>query len=298
MTGTERYGLRPRRVVVVGGTTYLGARLCEALLLRGDHVVAMDAPAACAAADTVRLQRTARFRLVRHEPEDPGPAPFGVDVVFHLAAAPEPAFIAPARRLTTATLGTLHALGIARHNNARLVLASLPSNAHRVDTDQALADGFRISHAVDAVLVRIGEFVGPGMDRDHHGAVVGLVRNAMVDPPLVVSSDGMRSHRVCDVDDVVAGLIAVADSRTEGPVLLEHPDPVSEVDLAMEIAAAAGTACRVVFARSNSDRHLRLASTPALDRLPCPEGWVPRVGVREALTRAVSSWSVPPIDAA
>lgn len=291
----EHTGGRRRRVVVVGGASYLGSRLCAALLARGDSVVAMDSPAACAAVAPPLPRLRRRFELVSHEADDPGPVPQGVRVVVHLAGDHEPAAGPAEDRPTAATLGLLHALRVARENDARLVLASLPANAHRVETDEALAHGYRLAHDVEAVLVRVGDFVGPGMASGERGDVADLVRDAIAHQALVVAGGGLRSHRVCDVDDVVAGLVAVAGSRERGPVGLQHPDAFSEVDLAMAIAAAAGTACTVRFEGPGPGSQRRpLASQPSLDRLPCPEGWTPQVSVREALVRAMASWEPRP----
>lgn len=257
---------------MVGTQGLLTTRLCETLSAQGDDVI----------------------QLPLEVPDDPPPVPDEVDLVIHLSDGPY-AERAPANGLTSSTLRTLHALRVARDNHARLVIASMPSNEHRVATDEALSEGYRRAQDVDAVLVRVGEHVGPGMAVDGPGVVAGLLHDALGDQPLVVAVDDTRSHRILFVDDVVDGLLTVAGSDATGPFRLEHPDAVSGTDLALAVAAAAQTSCRIDFAPRSAT-----GPTPRAEAAPGPDllGWTPKVDLREALSRTVGAPRLASIDIA
>lgn len=280
MTVTE---LRPdgrrssARFVLTGSRCYLADRLAEELLRHGERVVVLEPAGGAARPADGRLQ------VVEHEPEDPAvPADLGddVDVVLHVAAGPDEESL---RGLSGASLATLFALRLARANGARLVIASLPGNADHLHADEALAAGYRSSHAVDTVLARVAECYGPAMPGDLGGVVACLLRQAGESGSVVVSSDDPQGHSVCFVDDVVEGLIGLARGCAEGPVYLGPDREATTAELAREVALATGARYRVVTRRP-SHAHAAPARALAGER---PNGWRPRTALREGLRRCL-----------
>src|SRR4029450_3219264 len=81
---------RQRRVVVTGGSGFLGSHLCEALLGRGDEVVCLDSFLTSTPATVAPLLSEPGFQLLRcditHFVHVPGP----VDLVLHFASPASP----------------------------------------------------------------------------------------------------------------------------------------------------------------------------------------------------------------
>jgi dTDP-glucose 4,6-dehydratase len=114
------------RAVVTGGAGFLGSHLCEALIARGDEVVCLDNFLTGDPANVAHLMEQPGFRLVRADVTDYVHVAGPVDLVLHFAspASPIDYLRVPIETLKVGSIGTLHALGLAREKSARFVLAS------------------------------------------------------------------------------------------------------------------------------------------------------------------------------
>ena len=114
------------RVVITGGAGFLGSHLCDALLARGDEVVAMDNLVTGSTDNIAHLFGHDGFTYVKHDVSNyiwvPGP----VDVVMHFASPASPVDFEriPIQILKVGGLGTHNLLGLARAKHAKFFLAS------------------------------------------------------------------------------------------------------------------------------------------------------------------------------
>src|SRR4029453_13245243 len=114
------------RTVVAGGAGFLGSHLCEALLDRGEEVVAIDNLVTGSVDNVEHLFARPGFTFVDHDVSTylwvPGP----VDAVLHFAspASPVDYLMIPIQTLKVGSLGTHNGLGLAKSKGARFLLAS------------------------------------------------------------------------------------------------------------------------------------------------------------------------------
>ena len=121
-----RRSLMPR-AVVTGGAGFLGSHLCRALHARGWEVVAVDDLSTGFVANVEDLLDRPNFEFVEHDVIYGLPIDGPVSAVLHLAsAASPPAYLGrPIATLEVGSIGTQHALELARkHDGARVLLAS------------------------------------------------------------------------------------------------------------------------------------------------------------------------------
>ncbi len=234
-----------RRVVVTGGAGFLGSHLCTALVAQGVEVVALDNFLTGSPGNVAHLMHEPGFRLVRCDVTDFVHVPGRVDLVLHFAspASPLDYLRMPVETLKVGSVGTWHALGLAKEKGARFVLASTsevygdPQVHPQPETywghvnpigprgvydegkrfGEALTTAYREHEGVDTGIVRIFNTYGPRM-RPHDGrAIPTFVRQALLGEPLTVAGDGSQTRSVCFVDDLVRGILGVRRHRPPRP---------------------------------------------------------------------------------
>jgi dTDP-glucose 4,6-dehydratase len=302
-----------RTVVVTGGAGFIGSHLCEALLKRGDEVVCLDNFLTGSPSNVGHLLDHPRFTLQRcdlvHYVHVPGP----VDLVLHFAspASPIDYLKLPLETLKVGSIGTWHALGLAKDKHARFVLASTSEvygdpQVHPQPEDywghvnpvgprgvydeakrygEALTMAYRRAEGLDTAIVRLFNTYGPRMRPNDGRAIPTFVRQALAGEPVTVAGDGSQTRSVCYVSDTVAGILALADSDLAGPVNIGNPDERSVLSIAQDVIAAAGSTSSVeLIERPVDDPEVRRPDTTlAREQL----GWSPQVGWSEGLGHTV-----------
>src|SRR5580704_13216447 len=110
-----------RRIVVTGGAGFLGSHLCERLLDDGEQVICLDNFLTGTPTNVAHLMERPDFRLVRADVTDFVHVIGDVDAVLHFAspASPIDYLQLPIETLKVGSIGTMHALGLAKEKGAR-----------------------------------------------------------------------------------------------------------------------------------------------------------------------------------
>jgi dTDP-glucose 4,6-dehydratase len=300
--------------VVTGGAGFLGSHLCEALLAKGMRVICVDN------LDTGNLQNIEHIRDdefvflnqdVTHHIELEG----GIDFVFHLASPASPIDYArlPLHTLRVGSYGTHNALGLAKFKRARFLLASTsevygdplvhpqkesywgnvnPIGPRGVYDEakryaEALTMAYHRQQGVDTSIVRIFNTYGPRMRPYDGRAVPTFVRQALADKPLTVFGDGSQTRSFCYVDDLVRGLILLAESGEHEPVNIGNPAEMTLLEMARTVVKVTGSSSEIVFeALPVDDPQVR---KPDITRARELLGWEPQVRLEEGLDRLIES---------
>ncbi|MHB1319871.1 MAG: GDP-mannose 4,6-dehydratase, partial [Anaerolineae bacterium] len=114
------------RVLITGGAGFIGSHLCDLLIARGHNVVCLDNLITGNRENVAHLMDQQAFSFLLHDVTAPIYVDGTLDAVFHLASLPSPVdyIQMPIKTLKVGSLGTLHALGLAKAKGARLLLAS------------------------------------------------------------------------------------------------------------------------------------------------------------------------------
>jgi dTDP-glucose 4,6-dehydratase len=308
------------RIVVAGGAGVIGSSLCEALVRRGDEVVAIDNLLTGRRENLAALEGHERFRLLEHDVCRPIPLAGPIDIVMDLAspASPDDFDRLPLEILAVGSVGTSNLLELARVVGARFLLASTsevygdPLVHPQVETywghvdpvgarscydeakrfSEALVTAHARVYGLDVRIARIFNTYGPRMRADDGRVVTAFIIQALTGHPLTVYGDGNQTRSFCYVDDQVSGLVALADRSglVPGPVNIGHPDEVSMIDLAREVVALTGSASPIVHLPLPEGRVGDPARRqPDITRARQLLGWEPQVTRAEGLARTVAS---------
>ncbi len=302
------------RTVVTGGAGFLGSHLCEQLLADGQEVVALDNFLTGSPANVEHLLQHDGFRLVRTDVTEYVHVPGPVDQVLHFAspASPIDYLLLPIETMKVGSIGTLHALGLAKEKGARFLLASTsetygdpqvhpqpesywghvnPVGPRGVYDEakrfaEALTMAYRRTHDVDTAIVRIFNTFGPRMRPNDGRAIPTFIRQAMDGEPITVAGDGSQTRSVCYVDDLVRGLLLLLRSDLAGPVNIGNPHELSMLSLAEQIRDLVGSDSEIAFIeRPVDDPTVRQPDiTVARSKL----GWNPEVELEQGLGKTIA----------
>jgi dTDP-glucose 4,6-dehydratase len=300
--------------LVTGGAGFLGSHLCEALLDRGQRVICID-NLVVSTLENIDHLRDDAFTFVNHDIIEPVRIDEPVDVVYHLAALASPVdyLRMPLHSLKTGSYGTHHALGLAKWKRARFLLASTsevygdpevhpqpetywgnvnPIGPRGVYDEakryaEALAMAYHRQQGVDTAIVRIFNTYGPRMRAYDGRAIPTFLRQALDGKPVTVFGDGSQTRSFCYVDDLVRGIVALAESGEHFPVNLGNPDEKTLLELAQVVIRLTGSSSEIVFeALPVDDPQVR---QPDITRAKQILGWEPEISLEEGLRRTIAS---------
>ena len=301
------------RAVVTGGTGFLGSHLCERLVDEGVEVLCLDNFLTGSPRNVSHLIGKERFRLVRADVTDYVHVAGPVQFVLHFAspASPIDYLKLPIETLKVGSIGTLHALGLAKEKGARFLLASTSETygdpkVHPQPEDywghvnpvgprgvydeakrfaEAMTMAYRRTHGVDTAIVRIFNTFGPRMRADDGRAIPTFVRQALTGDRITVAGDGRQTRSVCYVDDEVEGLIRLLHSDHSGPMNIGNPHELSVLELAQLIKTLSRSDSEIAFVeRPQDDPSVR---RPDITLARQVLGWEPKISVEDGLTRTI-----------
>jgi dTDP-glucose 4,6-dehydratase len=308
--------------VVTGGAGFLGSHLCDYLLERGLRVICIDNLVTGSLANIEHVRDDA-FVFVDHDVAEPILLDEPVDLVFHFAAlaSPEDYLRMPLHSLKVGSYGTHNALGLAKFKRARFLLASTsevygdPAVHPQPETywghvnpigprgvydeakryAEALTMAYHGQQGVDTAIVRIFNTYGPRMRPNDGRAVSTFVRQALAEEPLTVFGDGSQTRSFCYVDDLIRGVVLLAESGEHLPVNLGNPDERRMLDLAEVVKQVTGASSEIVFeALPIDDPQQR---KPDITRARQLLGWEPEISLEEGLGRLLRAQGVEPVRA-
>jgi dTDP-glucose 4,6-dehydratase len=306
--------------VVTGGAGFLGSHLCEFLLTRGYRVICIDNLETSSLANLEHI-RDGDFVFLYHDVVDHIQIDEPVDVVFHLAALASPIdyLRMPLHSLKVGSYGTHNALGLAKHKRARFLLASTsevygdplvhpqpesywgnvnPVGPRGVYDEakryaEALTMAYHGQQGVDTAIVRIFNTYGPRMRPNDGRAVPTFVRQALEGQPITVFGEGTQTRSFCYVDDLIRGLVLLAESGEHLPVNIGNPREFTLNELAETVLRVTGSSSDVVHeALPIDDPQVR---QPDITRAKQVLGWEPEIELEEGLRRMLAALGREPV---
>ena len=306
--------------VVTGGAGFLGSHLCDALVGRDFRVICVDN------LDTGSLQnvehlRGENFQFVNHDVTFHLAVEGDVEFVYHLAALASPIdyLRMPLHSLKVGSYGTHNALGLAKFKRARFLLASTsevygdpqvhpqpetywgnvnPIGPRGVYDEakryaEAMSMAYHTQQGLDTSIARIFNTYGPRMRPSDGRAVPTFVRQALEGKPLTVFGDGTQTRSFCYVDDLIRGLVLLAESGEHLPVNIGNPREFTLNELAETVLRVTGSTSEIVYeALPIDDPQVR---QPDITRAKQVLGWEPEIELEEGLRRMLAALGREPV---
>jgi dTDP-glucose 4,6-dehydratase len=300
-----------QRILVSGGSGFVGSHLCDRLLKEGHEVVCLDNFFTGSRTNIEHLLDHHRFELVRHDVTEP--ITMEVDQVYHLACPASPIHYQrnPVRTIRTAVEGTLNMLDLAREVRARIMIASTSEvygdpiehpqresywgNVNPIGPRSVYDEAKRFSesavtayhryYGVDTHMVRIFNTYGPRLQANDGRVISNFMIQALSGEPLTIYGDGSQTRSFCYVSDLIEGIVLLSRSSEHLPVNIGNPVEWTILECANEVLAVTGSKSEIERKPLPQDDPTR--RRPDITKAKTLLGWEPKITLRQGLEKSL-----------
>jgi UDP-glucuronate decarboxylase len=302
-----------RRILVTGGSGFLGSHLCDRLVARGDDVVCADNLFTGRKRNVAHLLGQPNFEFLRHDVTFP--LYVEVDQIYNLACPASPIHYQhdPVQTTKTSVHGAINMLGLAKRLRARIFQASTsevygdPSvhpqtedywgNVNPIGPRSCYDEGKRCAetlffdyyrqHKLDIRVARVFNTYGPRMHPNDGRVVSNFIVQALKGEAITLYGDGQQTRSFCYVDDLIDAFIAYMDKDGDlpGPINLGNPVEFTMKQLAEEVLALTGSKSKLTHKPLPSDDPKQ--RQPNIEKARELLGWAPNVQLRDGLKKTI-----------
>jgi nucleoside-diphosphate-sugar epimerase len=308
------------RVLLAGGSGFIGSHIADALLARGDEVVVVDNFCTGRASNVAHLSDHQLFHLIEHDITLAWPEhralreKFDAVLDFASPASPNDFATMPLEILAVGSTGTRNLLDRAVKDQAVFFLTSTSevygdplvhpqpeSYGGNVDPigprscydeakrfSEALTMAYHRVHHLDIRIARIFNTYGERM-RPSDGRVVNtFVEQALLNEPLTLHGDGQQTRSFCHISDEVRGLMALLDSDYNLPVNVGNPEEFTMRELAEVVINLTSSSSEILSVSLPPERQGDpLQRRPDITLAQSLLKWRPEVSLRIGLQKMI-----------
>ena len=303
-----------QRIVVTGGSGFLGSHLCDRLLAQGSEVICIDNFFTGARRNIEHLMGQKHFELIRHDVTFP--IYLEIDQIYNLACPASPIHYQydPVQTTKTSVHGAINMLGLAKRVRAKILQASTSEvygdptvhpqtedywgHVNPIGPRSCYDEGKRCAetlffdywrqHKLRIKVARIFNTYGPRM-HPHDGRVVSnFIIQALLGRDITIYGDGSQTRSFCYVDDLVDGLIRLMQSADEviGPINIGNPVEFTMLELANLILQLVNSRSRIVHRPLPQDDPKQ--RRPDISKAQEFLGWKPATPLKEGLVKTIA----------
>jgi UDP-glucuronate decarboxylase len=305
------------RVLVTGGSGFIGSHLCDRLLAEGHDVLCVDNYYTGRRQNIEHLLSNPRFEALRHDITHP--LYVEVDQIYNLACPASPVHYQfdPVQTLKASVHGAINMLGLAKRVKAKIFQASTSEvygdpqvhpqpesywgHVNPLGPRACYDEGKRAAetlffdyhrqHKVRIKVARIFNTYGPRMHPNDGRVISNFIVQALRGESITIYGSGEQTRSFCYVDDLVNAIVRLMslDDAFVGPVNLGNPNEFTIRELAELILQLTESRSQLVFRPLPVDDPRQRQPDISLAREKLQ--WTPTMELREGLTRAIAYFS-------
>lgn len=305
------------RILITGGSGFIGSHLAEKLLKQGHEVVVADNFFTGFKKNIEHLRDFSDFEIIRHDVTVP--LSVEVDAIYHLACPASPIHYQrfPVQTIKTSVLGSINMLELARRLEIPILLSSTSEvygdpqispqnesywgNVNPIGIRACYDEGKRAAetlffdyhrqYGVKIKVARIFNTYGPRMSPDDGRVVSNFIVQALQGRDLTIYGDGSQTRSFCYVDDLVSGLekLMISEGEFTGPVNLGNPNERTVRELAQTIIDLTNSNSKILnLALPSDDPKQRRPDILLAEKML---GWIPKIDIQIGLRETISYFS-------
>ena len=305
------------RILVTGGSGFIGSNLTERLLGLGHQVLVIDNFYTSNKKNIQSLIDNPNLEVVRHDVTNPYSAE--VDAIYHLACPASPVHYQrfPVQTIKTCILGSINMLDLAQRLEVPILLSSTSEvygdptvspqneeywgNVNPIGIRSCYDEGKRAAETlffdyhrqfnVNIKVARIFNTYGPNMSPNDGRVVSNFIVQALRSEDITIYGDGNQTRSFCYVSDLVSGLVKLMDSPKNiiGPINLGNPTEFKVSELANLIIEKTNSKSKIVFMDLPQDDPKQ--RKPDITKARTTLDWDPKIDLNIGLNQTIEYFS-------
>lgn len=303
-----------KKILVTGGSGFLGSHLCDRLISRGDDVLCVDNFFTGSKQNVKHLLTHPNFELMRHDVTFP--LYVEVNQIFNLACPASPVHYQhdPVQTTKTSVHGAINMLGLAKRVGARILQASTSEvygdpevhpqpesywgKVNPIGIRSCYDEGKRCAetlffdyhrqHNLDIKVVRIFNTYGPRMHPNDGRVVSNFIVQALQGRDITIYGDGSQTRSFCYVDDLIEAFLRMMETEHgfTGPINIGNPCEFSMLQLAELVLKYTQSKSKLIFNPLPSDDPKQ--RKPDISLAQQKLDWTPKVSLEDGLKETIS----------
>lgn len=309
------------RILIAGGAGFIGSHLCDRLISETHQAICVDNLLTGSEKNIKDLTKNPLFKFLNHDVIKPLNISTKIDAIFHLASPASPNHHSrlsyhahPMETMLVNTQATLLLLKFAKKHKAKFLFASSsevygdphehpqkeeyngnvsPIGPRSVYDEskrfgETITSYFVRNESIDARIARIFNTYGPRMLKEDMRMTVRFITQALNGEPITIYGDGKQTRSLCNVDDMVEGLIRLMFyPKTNGEVVnLGTSEEHTVLDYALIIKKLTNSRSQIIFSEPlpQDDPKKR---KPDINKAKKLLNWEPKISLEEGLRKMI-----------
>ncbi|MDR0407903.1 MAG: SDR family oxidoreductase [Campylobacteraceae bacterium] len=305
------------RIIVTGGTGFLGSNLCKRLINDNHKVICIDNNYTGTLENVKELLNSQNFHFIEHDITNPIDIKEKVDQIYNFACPASPVhYQGKAAIMTTKTcvFGAINMLELAKKHNAVILQASTSEvygepqvhpqvesyrgNVNPIGIRSCYDEGKRCAESlffdyyreegIDIKVVRIFNTYGTNMDPNDGRVVSNYISQALMGEDLTVYGNGLQTRSFCYVDDLIEVIVRMMNSPKDfvGPVNIGNPHEFTVKELAQIVISKIDKSLKIVYKELPLDDPTQ--RKPDISLAKAKLKWEPKIQLDEGLDKTIS----------
>ena len=291
------------KILVTGAAGFIGSNMVDRLIKKGNFIYGLDNLITGSLKNINHLKSNNKFEFIEHDVTKFININDKIDFVFHLAspASPIDYLNYPIQTLKANAIGGHNALGLAKKNKAKFILASTSEvygdplvhpqkenyygNVNPIgprsiyDEAKRFIESMTISyhkyHKLNVSIIRIFNTYGPRMKIDDGRVLPTFIKQASKDLDITINGDGNQTRSFCYISDLIDGLEKVMYSNYAYPINIGNDDEVTINNIASLIIKKLNSESKIVYKKLPENDPLKRRPNISLAKEHL--NWSPRI---------------------
>ena len=270
-----------KKILVTGAAGFIGSNLIDKLISNDYFVYGLDNLITGSTKNLNHLKKNNKFEFVEHDVTKFIHINDHIDYVFHFAspASPIDYLNYPIQTLKANAIGGHNALGVAKKNNAKFILASTSEvygdplehpqkesyfgNVNPIgprsiyDEAKRFIESMTISyhfyHKLNVSILRIFNTYGPRMKIDDGRVLPTFIKQASENKDLTINGKGNQTRSFCYIDDLIDGILKLMKSDYVFPINMGNDDEITINETAKLIIKLLKSESKIIYTELPKD---------------------------------------------